>query len=256
MEKKEGWTPGHFLKKGMEKVKGSGTEEASPLPPSAQAEDSFSARSFAAAELGGDELVPGPAPLSAMPMFTTTSEPFYLNVVVVDSSAAVAQQVEGKLGKGFWGKQATKLAKGVVTNSKVAEKLASQLVDKIPAAVAQKGIQLECDVKFQFGSLVVLKARVVEVTPVELVRVAKGDKFAASFSAMLDAFGELDLKEAIEKVNEKVQLKVNEALCLKMEEILPEKLAEQGVISTVVAKPEAEQAAFFFDFIGRLQSTE
>jgi hypothetical protein len=29
-------------------------------------------------------------------------------------------QVEGKLGKGFWSTQATKMAKSVVTNSKVA----------------------------------------------------------------------------------------------------------------------------------------
>jgi hypothetical protein len=30
----------------------------------------------------------------------------------------------------------------------------------------------------------------------------------------------------------------------------------QGIVSTVAAFPEAEQAAFFFDFIGRLQASE
>jgi|AntAceMinimDraft_5_1070358.scaffolds.fasta_scaffold73015_1 hypothetical protein len=98
MEKKEGWKPGYFLHKGMEKVKGDSEQVQlalpPPTPPVEMPGESFGAGSSAAAELGADDIVPASTPLSAMPMFTTTSEPFYLNVVVVDSSAAVAKQVK------------------------------------------------------------------------------------------------------------------------------------------------------------------
>ena len=52
----------------------------------------------------------------------------------------------------------------------------------------------------QQGALVVLRARVCSVTPLQLVTAAKGEKFAASFAAMMDAFQELELDAAIAQV--------------------------------------------------------
>lgn len=40
-------------------------------------------------------------------------------------------QVEEKLGKGFWGSMGTKMAKSVVTDSKIAAKVAAQLNEKV-----------------------------------------------------------------------------------------------------------------------------
>jgi hypothetical protein len=42
--------------------------------------------------------------------------------------------------------------------------------------------------------------QVNELTPVQLVKFAKGEKFAGSFSAMMDAFKDLDLTDALEQV--------------------------------------------------------
>jgi len=60
--------------------------------------------------------------------------------------------------------------------------------------------------QFQQGAFVVLKGRVREVTPMKLVTIAKGEKFASSFKAMLDAFGELELHNAIQTVNTQVRI--------------------------------------------------
>ena len=184
------------------------------------------------------------------------SEPFYLNIVVVDSSAAVNSQVQGKLGAGFWGKAASSMAKKLVTESKIATKVAAQLAEKIPAVLADKGIVLECTPKFQLGSFIVMRAQVSQVTPVQLVTLAKGEAFGASFAQMLASFEALDLKEALGTVQDKVNDKVNAALVEKLAEILPVKLAEQGIVATISAKPQHEQAEFFFDFISQIQDGE
>jgi len=120
---KEGWKPGHFIKKGVEKVKDAkaGFAEAEPTtkaddevtfepvsmaaePAAAQASgDGGGAASFA--EVHGDEdVVPHTdGLLSHMDMFFgSQAAPFYLNIVVVDSSAAVASQVIG-MGAGTVG---------------------------------------------------------------------------------------------------------------------------------------------------------
>jgi hypothetical protein len=82
----------------MDKVKGDSEQVQlalpPPTPPVEMPCESLGAGSSAAAEMGAGDIVPASTTLSAMPMFTTTSEPFYLNVVVVDSSAAVAKQVK------------------------------------------------------------------------------------------------------------------------------------------------------------------
>ncbi|CAK0837391.1 unnamed protein product, partial [Prorocentrum cordatum] len=190
------------------------------------------------------------------PMAMTKSEPFYLNIVVVDSSAAVTSQVQGKLGSGFFGKAASTMAKKVVTESKIATKVAAQLVEKIPAVLAEKGITLECKARYQFGSFIVLRAQVTEVTPVQLVTLAKGDAFGQKFGQMLESFEALELAEALDTVQAKVRDKVNIALIEKLTEILPAKLQEQGIQTTISAKPTHEQAEFFFDFIERMQGGE
>ena len=252
-----GWKPGHFIKKGAAAIKkGSGSSSAdqppSPPPPVNTTPPSAAA-AVAAAEA---PVVKSPPPAAAAvdrPMALTMSEPFYLNIVVVDSSAAVASQVQGKLGSGFWGKAASAMAKKVVTESKIATKVAAQLVEKIPAALVDKGIGLECSARYQFGSFIVLRAQVTEVTPVQLVTLAKGEAFGQKFAQMMDSFEALELAEAIGTVQEKVKAKVNAALIDKLAEILPVKLLEQGIQTTISAKPEHEQAEFFFDFIAGMQ---
>lgn len=51
-----------------------------------------------------------------------------------------------------------------------------------------------------------------------------------------------------------MQGKVYDALLVKLAEVLPAKLQEQGITTTVVCKSASEQAEFFFDFVQRLQA--
>jgi hypothetical protein len=161
--------------------------------------------------------------------------------------------VQEKLGSGFWTSAATALARSVVTESKVAAKVAAELATKIPAALAALGISAEVQPKFLFGSFAVLKCRITEVTPLQLIRFAKGEKFAAAFASMLDAFQELELHDAIGQAKAKLETRVQVALVEKLAAALPGKLLEQGITATVDARTDAMQAEFFFDFIERLQ---
>lgn len=47
----------------------------------------------------------------------------------------------------------------------------------------------------------------------------------------------------------KVQEKVTLALIDKLAEVLPQKLEEQGILITAVAKSSHDQSEFFFDFV-------
>ena len=245
------WKPGHFLKKGAAALKGSSSSASSPALADSSSTLPATPPAVPTAAAAAASSVPTLPRTDKMTM--VKSEPFYLNIVVVDSSAAVDSQVQGKLGEGFWGKAASNLAKKVVNESKIATKVATQLAEKIPVALSEKGITLECIPRFQHGSFIVMRAQVMEVTPVQLVTLAKGEAFGASFAQMLGSFESLDLKDAMSTVQERVNEKVNVALLEKLAEILPVKLQEQGIITKISAKPEREQAEFFFDFMARIQ---
>lgn len=259
MSSEEKWKPGHFIKKALNKSEDSPPQTTSmntETPKSDAIAPQQTAPPAAPACEESSDLLPRDSSLASMPFFATESEPFYLNIVVVDSSQAVEQQVGAKLGKGFWSNQASKLAKQVVNESKIAAKVATQLSEKIPAAVKSMGITLEVTPKFKLGSFVVLKARLIEVTPFEIVKFAKGDAYGESFAAMLDAFETLELHDAIQTVSVKVQEKINSALIEKLADVLPEKLQEQGILITAIAKSSKDQAEFFFDFVRGLQTGE
>ena len=79
-----------------------------------------------------------------------TPDPFYLNIVVVDSSAAVETKVGEKVGKGMFGlkqKAAVAMAKAVVNDTKIAGKLGEKLGEVIPSAVHEMGIELNVQPK-------------------------------------------------------------------------------------------------------------
>mmetsp|Transcript_8189 Transcript_8189/g.18678 ORF Transcript_8189/g.18678 Transcript_8189/m.18678 type:complete len:198 (-) Transcript_8189:433-1026(-) len=180
------------------------------------------------------------------------SPPIYLNIVVVDAKQAVESKITQKLGAGFFSAAGSAVAKSLVTESKIATKIAGELATKIPTAVAEMGITMKVEKKFQIGSFVVLKATISEVETLALVKFAKGQEFAESFEAMLGAFRAMELSEAIGKVGEKIRLKVHAALVEKLAERLPLKLSEMGISTTCQAKSSPDQAEFFFDFMAKL----
>jgi hypothetical protein len=140
-------TIGHFLKKAGEKLnhaRAGDTDDTSPNPPLASTPPTPSQPPApSAAELEHDDIIPrGSASLSMRPFFAAESEPFYLNIVVVDSAQAVQEKLDAKLGKGFWSNQASKLAKKVVSESTVAAKVAAQLSEKVHVCVS--GLSSHC----------------------------------------------------------------------------------------------------------------
>eukprot|EP00619_Florenciella_sp_RCC1007_P009136 CAMPEP_0205905108 /NCGR_PEP_ID=MMETSP1325-20131115/1150_1 /ASSEMBLY_ACC=CAM_ASM_000708 /TAXON_ID=236786 /ORGANISM="Florenciella sp., Strain RCC1007" /LENGTH=201 /DNA_ID=CAMNT_0053270989 /DNA_START=52 /DNA_END=657 /DNA_ORIENTATION=+ len=182
-------------------------------------------------------------------------EPFYLNVVVVDSSAAVETKVEEKVGKGIFGlkqKAAVAMAKAVVNDEKIAGKLAEKLVDVVPAAVEEMGIGLSMDQKFQKGPFVVLRVHVDSIDTDTLLRSAKGAEFADTFSTMLECFRTLGIEQGLATVKEQVNTKVTESLMEKLAEILPQKLAENQIEATCVAMSAQDQAEYFYEQISAL----
>jgi len=172
---------------------------------------------------------------------------------VLDSTEAVQSKVGGKLGTGIFGKAAAVLAKQVVTESRIAPQIAEQLTEKIPQALEAMGIITKVVPKFRLGALVVLQVTITDIRPLELVAFAKGEVFAEHFQSMLEAFRGLGLHDKTDQVKSIVQRKVHDALVEKLAERLPPKLAEQGVVVSVVAKASRDQAAFFFDFIAGIQ---
>jgi len=181
------------------------------------------------------------------------SEPFYLNIIVVDGSAAVESEVQDKVGSGFFGFAASAIAKSVVTDYEIAKKVATQLVDMIPPAMKDMGITLQLEKKFQMGSFIVLRGSIQEVSLVDLVTLGKGEEFGAKFARMLDCFEALKMSEAKEQVRLQVKEQINDKLLEKIEEIVPEKLREAGIATRVIGKSVEEQADFFFDFISNIQ---
>ena len=185
--------------------------------------------------------------MAALSPAAANTEFFYLNCVVLDVSEAVEQKVGEKLGRGVFGmglasRAATAAAKQVVTSSKIATKLASELATQIPAKVAEMGITLEVESKFQQGAYVVLRARITGVEPTQLVTFAKGEEFGAKFAQMLECFEALELSQALDTVRQKIDGKVTESMMVKLEEILPAKLAENHVQMECTCKSSAQQA--------------
>ena len=57
----------------------------------------------------------------------------YLNIVVVDAKQAVESKITQKLGAGFFSAAGSAVAKSLVTESKIATKIAGELATKVTA---------------------------------------------------------------------------------------------------------------------------
>mmetsp|Transcript_29281 Transcript_29281/g.60000 ORF Transcript_29281/g.60000 Transcript_29281/m.60000 type:complete len:199 (-) Transcript_29281:347-943(-) len=182
-------------------------------------------------------------------------QPFYLNLVVVDSSAAVESKVEEKVGKGMFGlkqKAAVAMAKAVVSDEKVAGKLGEKLSEVVPSAVHEMGIELNVEQKFQKGPLVVLRVQVTSIDAISLLTSVKGEEFASTFATMVQCFETLGIEQGLSTVKEQVNTKVTEALMEKLSEILPQKLADNQIEATCVAMSSQDQAEYFYEQVNAM----
>ena len=81
-----------------------------------------------------------------------------------------------------------------------------------------------------------------------MLRTAKGEDFANSFGNLVQALDGLGMKEKmLPKINNNIQNKVNSSLLEKLQEMLPTKMAENGVKIECEVLPTDREADFFFD---------
>ena len=185
--------------------------------------------------------------------------PFYLNMLILNKAEVLESKVTEKVGRGMLGlglaqKAATKVASKLCTDEKFATAVATKLVDAIPPACAERGINVTVEQRFAKGAYVVLRVHVTEVDKATLLTSAKGEEFARKFAELMALLDYFEAGDAKEKVEAGVLTKVQASLMEKLAEILPPKLLEVGGVEVeLIAKSDAEQAEFFYQFLAEQQ---
>jgi len=176
---------------------------------------------------------------------------FYLNLFVKNTKELVSAKVDSKVSKGsgfgLFNAGAKALASAMVSDDKVSTGIAAKLCEKVPEAIASMGIEASVDQKWFAKNYVVLRVQVKDVDKAYLLEKAKGKEFADKFTTMLECFEFFDISDALKTADAKISSKVLEMLMLKLNEVLPVKLAENGVEVELTVVPSAMQAEFFFD---------
>ena len=175
---------------------------------------------------------------------------FFLNVVVLNKDEVVASKVGEKIGFGFAGRAATKLAQRVVKDERVCKEVAAGLIDKLPKVLSDLGIDLELTQRYLSGPLIVFQCEIKEVDGLALVMKAKGAEAARHFQSMTAAFEHFGIEAGLQQVRHALFVKSREALMEKLAVQLPEKLLDAaGVQTDVVCNSEAAEAEWFFTFV-------
>lgn len=181
-------------------------------------------------------------------------KPFYLNVTLLNKDEVVASKVAEKAGNGLFGRAAAFAANKLISDGKIVENLAEKLIEGVHTATAELGISADMEVRFQHGPLVVIRVQVAEVDTLQLILSAKGEEFATNFSTLWVAANALGLKDAVEsRVDEKVYSSINEGMMAKFRELIPAKMAAQGVLVECQVSSAEEEADLFFDIMSTLK---
>lgn len=180
-------------------------------------------------------------------------EPFYLNVLLYNKKELVASKVEGKLGTGIFGKLGTAIANKVVTDTKVIDQLSEQLIEKTISTISDLGIQADVSKRFQKGPFVVIRIQIYDVDTLKLILAAKGEDFVRLFSNLLGTVTALGIADSIlPKIDDRIFEIMQNTMMKRFEELVPLKMAEQGLDVSVVVKTANEQAEYFFGIISQI----
>jgi hypothetical protein len=80
-----------------------------------------------------------------------------------------------------------------------------------------------------------------------------GDEFADDFAGLLVKLEKLGMIEGVlPTINDKIRVKIHEGLISKLGEMLPQKMAENGVNIDCAVLASAEQADYFFDMMDKV----
>ena len=182
--------------------------------------------------------------------------PFYVNVLLLNKDAIVAEQVAGKVGSGIFGRALSSVASSVVSDASVTQQVAAELMEKISSTTAAMGIKTSFEQCFQQGAFVTLKARVLAIEMIELVLATKGEEYAASFTRLLTSLENLGLADtAMPKIRTRITEMVRVKILENFQEKIPIALQEKGIVCRVDVVSGAEQAEFFFKALQELETT-
>ena len=181
------------------------------------------------------------------------SQPFYINVLLKNKDAVVANKVEKKLGHSFFGRAASFAANKLITDEKIIEKLSTTLIEKITLAISEMGITATLEKKFQKQSFVVIRVELVEVDKLKLIQVAKGEEFFQHFLNLLTSIEGMGISDTVlPSVEFKIQNLVHKGMMNKFSEILPVKMNQAGLEVDVIIHDTTTQSEFFYSILDSL----
>lgn len=162
----------------------------------------------------------------------------YLNLVLLNKEALVGRTLTEKLvppGSSHRAWVTDKLGRmcaHAIKDSKIAERIALQVVSSLPAKIETGGVGVE-DVRIVYlrGAYVVLKLKVDDSRTDlrKLLTGSSGAEYAEKFVQLEQLLVALDMQEKVGNLREQVREKVRVGTCKKLNASLPEALWEKGV---------------------------
>jgi hypothetical protein len=181
-------------------------------------------------------------------------KPIYMNIVLLNKDEIVKNKATEKTGTSVFGRAAAYTATRLVSDSVVLGKISEKLMGAVNVAVNDMGISASIQKVFQEGSFLVIKMQIRDVDKIKLLKKAKGLEFSAAFEVLMHSLDQLGLGDtAAVDIDRKVKLNIQEGLLKKFAEIIPQKLAENGVDVDISMMSSEDQADYFFQTLSSLQ---
>lgn len=117
---------------------------------------------------------------------------------------------------------------------------------KVPEAIGEMGVSATVSKSFQKKLYVVLKLELGEIDKLTLLRSGKGSEFAQTFETLLHCLNSLGIESALTSIDANIHQKVRLGMMEKFGEMIPRKMAENGMIVSCDVLPPEEQADFFY----------
>jgi hypothetical protein len=180
-------------------------------------------------------------------------DPFYINILLLDTKAMVAEKVAERVGAGIFGRSLAAVASSVISDTIVGQQVATELIEKITTATDAIGITCTFEQSFQQGPFLTLKTRVMAIETIQLIIATKGDDYAAKFTRLLASLVDLGLSEtALPKIRLRIVDMVQSKIMEKFAEKIPAALEERGILCQVDVVSSALQAEYFFKTLHEL----
>jgi uncharacterized protein YktA (UPF0223 family) len=181
-------------------------------------------------------------------------KPFYMNIVLLNKDEIVKNKATEKTGTSVFGRAAAYTATRLVSNDMVLGKISEKLMEGVKNAVTDLGIDASVQKSFQEGAYVVIRVHVADVEKLKLLKKAKGLEFSAAFEVLLHSLKQLGLEStASVQIDRKMKDLIQEGMMRKFGEIIPQKLAENGVSVDLEVVSSENQAEYFYQTLAEIK---